>query len=243
MLREPQILAEYDSRSELLTVVDEEADHLVKVLRARSGFIFRAFDGLGNGWQAELIDSRKKCVTARIVETLPADPILLPELAVAVGVVKGSRMDWAVEKAAELGAAKFIPLMTEFSEIEPGIGRLERWRGLALAAAKQSHRLKLMTIDEPVSLKSFLSQGKSVDSILALDLCEEAELALKISERICNPDNLTLLIGPEGGFSEGERADFIKLGICSILISDHVLRTETAVAIGLGLIRNIYAGI
>ena len=104
MSREPFILVEQPLSGDFLRVDGPEADHLVRVLRARPGSRIIAFNGMGSGWRAEVVAIKGFTVECRILEPLAEEPASGLRLQVGVGIVKGQRMDWAVEKASETGA-------------------------------------------------------------------------------------------------------------------------------------------
>lgn len=238
---EPFILTLPPTDDGLLRIIGGEADHLVKVLRARPGFRITGFDGRGAGWLAEVASVRQGCVECRILETLAPETAGRLKVRVCVGVVKGQRMDWAVEKASECGVETFVPLLTDRSVVSPGRGKMERWRSISLASAKQSRRLFLMEIEEPVQLPDLLNTGLKGSPVWAMDNAPDALSIMKLSESIELPSGLTLLIGPEGGFSADEIANFRRLNIPLATLGSRPLRTETAVAVTLGVLTILVA--
>ena len=265
MSRAPFILVEPATEDGELKVAKNEVGHLVKALRAEPGFRITAFDGQGNGWLAEVStlrgrdDSPDRCmpqrklgsalpfknnVTCKILETLPAENPGRLRLSVGVGIVKGSRMDGAVEKASELGAETFIPLLTDRTVVKPGAGKVERWRNIALASAKQSRRLQLMRVASPVSLKEFTcSSLKSSSNIWAMHIGDGTRHITDLFRKIELPIALTVLIGSEGGFSDLEIELFRNSEIPLVNMGCRPLRTETAVVVSLGTLLTLAAGV
>ncbi len=260
MSRAPFILVEQMTGGGELKVAKNEVGHLVKVLRAESGFMITAFDGQGNGWLAEVSTFRgrddspihrggsalpfENDVTCKILETLPAESPGRLRLSVGVGIVKGSRMDGAVEKASELGAETFIPLLTERTVVKPGVGKVERWRNIALASAKQSRRLLLMRVASPVSLKEFIcSSLNSCSDVWAMHNGDGTRHITDYFREIELPISLTVLIGSEGGFSDLEIELFRNSEIPLVNMGCRPLRTETAVVVSLGTLLNLSAGV
>jgi len=237
MTDEPYIYAPDGASCDRLVVIGEEAAHLAKVLRAGTGFRFVAFNGNGRGWLAETTNVRAQRVEARLLEELASEPVPAVSLTVAVGIVKGARMDWAVEKAAELGARRFIPLLTRYSAVQPGEGKLARWRSIAVAAAKQSRRFSLMEVASPCRLAEFLSAAKIMITWI-FDADDSAEpFCNKVASQLSH-NELTVVIGPEGGFSDDERETMNRYSLTRIRLGSHPLRTETAVTVTLGLLNN-----
>jgi len=239
MSGEPFILVDPPTVDGSVLVTGGEAKHLARVLRARPGFTFVGFDGQGSGWVAEVTALQTDTVKARVIEQLP--PVTPPtlELSVAVGIVKRSRMDWAVEKASETGAASFIPLVTEFGVVVPGTGRVDRWRQIALSSAKQSRRLRLMEVAAPCSLESALAECISTGPVWTMDRTPDSTPIAELFAGLDLPGRLTLFIGPEGGFSDGERELFNNHNILFAGMGERPLRTETAVAVAVGTLTNL----
>ncbi len=239
MPREPFILTKPPDNDGFLHVEGGEADHLYRTLRAGPGFRITGFDGDGNGWLAEVVSVQRGELKCRVLETLPEESEPKPRLQVGVGVVKGSYMDQAVEKAAEVGAAAFTPLLTDYSVVKPGDGKIRRWRSIALASAKQSRRLRLMKICLPVTLKEFVDLSLREDAVWAMHNSPETQPLVKHYQESDIPSILTLLIGPEGGFSASEVEMFKESKVVLVNLGTRPLRTETAVTVALGTLINL----
>lgn len=246
MSRAPFILVEQMTEDGELKVAGSEVGHLFKVLRAEPGFRITAFDGQGNGWLAEvsILNKSGQEVTCTILEMLPAENPGRLRLSVGVGIVKGSRMDGAVEKASELGAEAFIPLLTDRTVVKPGSGKVDRWRNIALSSAKQSRRLRLMKVASPVSLTEFIrSSLKSCSNLWAMHIGDGTRHIIDLFREIELPVALTVLIGSEGGFSETEIELLRSSDIPLVNMGCRPLRTETAVVVSLGTLINLAAGV
>ncbi|MDP8239053.1 MAG: RsmE family RNA methyltransferase [Candidatus Hatepunaea meridiana] len=282
MSREPFILIEPPETEGSIYVAQREINHLIRVLRVKPGYRLTGFDGRGNGWIVEITEINRQQVKCRIIKPLAIEPERELYFYVGVSIVKGFRMDQAVEKAAEIGADTFIPLLTDRSVVSPGAVKIERWRNIALAAAKQSRRLSLMKIENPMRLTDYLRenlnrcQGAVPDSntseysvnrgragkcdftmesliqpnetiekstkpfiIWALDNSPGARKLVDIYKAIKLPSDLTLLIGPEGGFSPEEIKLFKEERIPLVSMGQRPLRTETAVTVALGTLANL----
>ncbi len=234
-MREPFILTSPPDSEGFLAIPDDEANHLTKVLRFSPGDRFVAIDGVGNGWQAEIVGVSKRELKARVLEKLPVETER-KSITVAIGAVKGPRMEWAVEKAAELGASAFIPLKTRYAVVEPGEGRSRRWKNIAVAAAKQSRRLTLMKIEYLMAIADLPVQ--KYQSVWVFDLTDDAipltDFGALASLGVTDHrEGILILIGPEGGFSDEERQFFRTIGTRFISLGSHPLRTETALVAAL----------
>ena len=239
MAREPYILVEPYSGDGMLHVPGNEARHLKQALRTKAGYRIIGFDGQGHGWEAEIVEIGQDVITCRVIRSLSEEPAPPVRFHICVGIVKGARMDLAVEKAAEIGASSFTPLITERGVIDPGRGKLERWRNIALAAAKQSRRLTLMRIGSPVDISEMNSDRSSPSGCLVMDNSENAKPMIEHVATLKDVAEITIFIGPEGGFSPDEIDLFTRGGLPLVSLGGHPLRTETAVAVALGMLVNL----
>jgi len=238
MSKEPYILTPPPDSSGTIHFDDDESNHLIRVLRAGLGDEFVAFDGSGRLWKVEITALRRTAVEARVIEER-FEPERAPRITVAVAAVKATRMDWAVEKAAELGAIRFVPLETRYSVVEPGQGKLKRWRTIALSAAKQIRHARVMEVSESLPLKSYLSVVKAVQDEILFMLLDEKEASVTMQRAWSakpEADEIVLFIGPEGGWAPEERMALQEAGAISVTIGSSIVRTETAVVVGLGIL-------
>jgi len=202
---------------------DSEAHHARDVLRLKSGEEVEVFDEEGNvGW-ARFVGLGKKVVVA--VERVEENSRGF-EWWVAAAVPKGTRGDWMVEKLAELGASGFVPLITQRSVVSPeGKNKLARWERLAGEAAKQSRRRGVMRIGEVTDVRKFVADLSGAGWYLSLD--DRARAVREVIENV-KDQSLTLLVGPEGGWTEEEIAMFDKAGLTGVRMGGTILRVETA---------------
>ena len=213
----PQLAAETE-----LSLPADEARHVRQVLRKTAGEVVQLFDGRGNWCEAELIRVDKKAVVAA-TGSLHSDPPVSGGLTIAAAVPKADRFKWMIEKLTELGVASFVPLSTHRGVVAPGAAKLERMHSTVIAACKQSGRNRLMTIDPMSSLEGL--QERATDRRLIADVPQAADGA----EVAATAGGSTLVaIGPEGGWTPGERDAAIASGFRSVSFGRHVLRTETA---------------
>jgi len=210
-----------------LTELEErEAHHARDVLRMGVGEIVEVFDAEGNVGAGK-IESVGKKVAVRVerVEERRAGF----EWWVAAAVPKGTRGDWMVEKLSELGASGFVPLISERSVVSAeGKNKRARWERLASEAAKQSKRRGVMKIGEVTRLEKFVGELNSAGWYLSLDAGARnmREVVAEVTgEKI---KRLTLLIGPEGGWTQKEIAMFDEAGLTGVRMGGTILRVETA---------------
>jgi 16S rRNA (uracil1498-N3)-methyltransferase len=213
----------------------EEAEHAGRSVRLKPGDPLTLVDGRGMVSLAQVLASKARHFDARVVSSRVAPRPPGPRLTLGAALIRGPRYDMIIEKATELGVSAIRPLVTRHTEIRPGegTGRSERWRRLAIAAMKQSQRFYLPEIGEPTSLDELLA-GEEFDLVLVADPGEPAGLPA-VSGRIL------LLVGPEGGWHETERAALETSGAACISLGNHRLRSETA-AIALVVLARAAAG-
>lgn len=214
-----------------------EADHLVRVLRVEPGQIFEISDNR-DSFLAEVVAARKSIVTFRVKEKLPA-PAPAVQISLAAALTKFDRFEWLIEKATELGVARIQPF--EAARTERGLAqasqkRLERWRKIALEASQQSRRAYLPLIEPSVRLEKVLQ----CPADLRFQLDENPD-APPILQRVPAERNLTdriaLLLGPEGGWTDGERTQAREAGWSACSLGRTVLRAETAALSALAIVQ------
>jgi len=198
-----------------------QANYLGNVLRLGVGAELLLFDGASGEWLARIADAGKKRMTLT-VERRIREPETIPDVWLAFAPVKRTQTDWLVEKATELGVARLLPVMTQRTVAERV--KLERLQSIAIEAAEQCCRTILPDIAEPVPLARFL---KDRDPQRALYFADEN--GGEPAAAAFRPGPSTILTGPEGGFTDEERA-IVRTAPNSIAISlgPRILRAETA---------------
>ncbi|MEC9483783.1 MAG: 16S rRNA (uracil(1498)-N(3))-methyltransferase [Halomonas sp.] len=219
-----------------LSLPEGAARHVAAVLRLREGAALTLFDGRSHEAQAVLVEVGRKRVTARI------DRVLLGRgespLAVHLGqaISKGDRMDYAIQKAVELGVAAITPLYTEHGDVrlkgDREAKKLAHWRGVAISACEQCGRATLPPVHAPQPLAEWLAER---DEALRLALHPATESSWQTVEHVASA---ALLIGPEGGLSDTEVIRAEAAGFASLTLGPRILRTETAPVVALTLLQH-----
>jgi 16S rRNA (uracil1498-N3)-methyltransferase len=215
-----------------LELPGDESHHLAHVLRLEVGSTIELFDMAGNVGQAEII-ALAPGVRVRVLSLTSQPPVR--QLTVAAAVPKADRADWMIEKLSEIGVTRFIPLRTRHSVVHPeGRSKLQRWERIAIEAAKQSHRTGVMHIDLLTPLTQLLhSADQSVDLSTLLALSTHNAPPLR---HVAAAHHGVLLIGPEGGWSPEELAQFQQFNIASASLGSTILRIETAALIAAAIL-------
>ena len=196
-----------------------QANYLGNVLRLGVGAELLVFDGGSGEWLARIVETGKKRMTLT-VGLRTREPETIPDVRLAFAPVKRAQTDWLVEKATELGAARLQPVMTQRTVAERV--KLERLEAIAIEAAEQCGRTRLPEIMEPVTLKQLLTASDR-----RLYFADETGGEPAAHAFAAGP--ATILIGPEGGFTEEERA-LVRAapGSMPISLGPRILRAETA---------------
>ena len=212
----------------------EQAHYLGNVLRMREGGQLLLFNGRDGEWLAELAALSKK--SARLVLRERArEQTPQPDLLYCFAPLKQGRLDYMVQKAVEMGAGVLQPVITQHTQV-PKIG-IERIRANAVEAAEQCGVLSLPECREAVKLDRLLDQWDPARRLIFCDEGHETNNPLPLLQAL-GPGPLGLLIGPEGGFSEEERARLHRLPfVTAIPLGPRILRADTAAVAALALVQ------
>lgn len=205
---------------------EAEARHATKVLRLRAGAEIAVVDGVGGWHRVRLVHTEVGRAIGEVVETTLLPPP--PPLRLALALLKADdRFEFAVEKAVEIGATEIVPLRT--ARVEPGARvRAERVEGVAVAAMKQSLRAHRPRVHAPVALADVLGPD-------AVVLHEGAPLADALAATSVAAAMPTLVVGPEGGFTDAELAAATASGARIASLGAARLRAETAAVVAVAL--------
>lgn len=220
------------------TLEGDLAHYIGRVLRLGPGAPVQIFNGSGREWPGEILQVGKREVRLALGE--PVAGLAESPLHIHLGqaISRGERMDWAIQKAVELGVAEITPLFTERCEVrlqgERADKRQQHWQQIAVSACEQCGRSRVPVIHAPVALADWLA-----------DL--QAELKLVLHHRtdqdlrsLPPPSTLGLLIGPEGGLSAGEIEQAEAADFRAARFGPRVLRTETAPVVAVGIAQHLW---
>lgn len=235
----------------IVPLPESVAIHLTRVLRLGLGARLVLFNGDGCDYEAELASIDKRGATAEVIDSRPvANEAPLP-LVLAQALSRGEKMDFVLQKAAELGAAGIVPLVTERTEVrldaERGEKRRAHWQGILASACEQCGRARLPALGQASTLAHWLGNAPvpgldarrdSPDRRLPLFYLDpEAESSLReLSEPLSS--GACFVIGPEGGLGERDLVLLRAAGASGVRLGPRVLRTETA---GLALLAAVQA--
>jgi 16S rRNA (uracil1498-N3)-methyltransferase len=216
-----------------LMLAGNEGRHAAVVRRIRPQEMIMIGDGRGRAVRGMVVEVGPSSVVVEVAQYLatPAEPWRF----VAVqALAKGDRSELAVEMMTEMGVTEIVPWQASRSIVrwseERGVRSLNRWRATVREAAKQSRRLNVPQVSEPVTTRLLTERVAGAD--LTLMLHEEAEHSISEVD-LPKSGTVLIIIGPEGGISADERDDLTRAGAQLVSISDGVLRTSTAGVVAL----------
>ena len=207
-------------------LVGSHADHLAHALRARIGqeFDIATAENVHRGRIVSITDGRVEFELGEVVTAA-----VVPSLTLLLSIFKFDRMEWAIEKCVELGAARIVPVIAQRTDAHLAAAapkRLERWQRIARQASEQSRRASLPEISQPVKLNEAATLATGLRIVLAE---AEEQLSLKGALQMLSPsEELTLAFGPEGGWTEPELKLFRSAGWIEASLGNTILRAETA---------------
>ncbi|HDZ57924.1 MAG TPA: 16S rRNA (uracil(1498)-N(3))-methyltransferase [Pseudomonas xinjiangensis] len=221
-----------------LRLEPDVAHYIGRVLRLTPGAPVQIFNGTGREWPGEVLSVGKREVMVRL--DAPRSGVAESPLKVHLGqaMSRGERMDWAIQKAVELGASEITPLHTERCEVklqgERADKRQAHWQQIAISACEQCGRSVVPPVNSPASLADWLA---ALNADLKLVLHHRTEQSLATLSR---PESLGLLIGPEGGLSDAEISQAERAGFKAARFGPRVLRTETAPVVALSVTQQLW---
>ena len=224
---------------EQLTLSRDQIHYLGRVLRLKSGSRVNLFNGTGSEFACEIMQLDNKSGTISVGEPVFSATESPLNICLALGLSKGDRFDWAIQKATEWGVTEIQPLFSERTEIRLSGDRIEKkvlhWQAVVRSACEQSGRTKLPQVQPPAHLDSYLKRHISGEKLV---LDPQADARLSTHNFDVSSSSVALLIGPEGGLSEGELARIKQVGFVAVSLGPRVLRTETAPVAAISVIQS-----
>jgi 16S rRNA (uracil1498-N3)-methyltransferase len=206
---------------------ENAAQHVGRVLRMQPGQALLLFNGDGMDYTATITESGKKRVEVQVEEAVPNQTESCLDITLGQTLSKGDRMDYAVQKAVEMGVTSIVPLSTERCDVklkgDREDKRLRHWRQVAISAAEQCGRARVPEIHPVMALPDWFEHTGDCD--LRLVLHHRTEQSLGSLEK---PSRVALMVGPEGGLNPDEITAAEAAGFLPVALGPRVLRTETA---------------
>ncbi len=223
---------------EEITLEESASHHLHHVLRLQAGDLIHLFNG-GGEYAATLGQIGKHGATALLRQRVQEEPLPALPIHLLIGVSRGERMDFALQKATELGVTRITPIFTKRCVVKLNpkkqASRLEHWERIIVNACEQSGRCRLPSLEAPLEVSDAVTRHNQ-DTALLLD--HRSDKTLHQIER--PQESVTILIGPEGGLSEAERELALAQGFTGIRLGPRVMRTETAPLAAIAAIQTLW---
>jgi 16S rRNA (uracil1498-N3)-methyltransferase len=226
------------SNHQLIELDDDSAHYIRTVLRLKKGQSILLFDGSGSEYLCSVAEASRKTVSVQVNESVARSVESPLSVTLGLGISRGDRMDWSVQKSVELGANSITPLLTERCVVqfkdEKKSQRLQHWQKIAQHACEQSGRTVLPAFGDIEQLESWVSQQQG----LKVFLDPYADTTLNALTPV--GQHVTLLAGPEGGFTDGERELAKATGFIPVRLGQRILRTETAALSALAAVQMLW---
>ncbi len=240
MMRKPHLyLDRLLQEGEKFILPTSTAHHVVRVLRMRSGQDLNLFNNTGIEYGARIINIDSKTAEVEVLSSSNNDRESVLPITLVQGISRSQHMDYTLQKAVELGVKRIVPVFTEYSNVhlndQRQTAKINHWRKLIINATEQCGRNRLTVLDSPLALADWLIQDKN-QTRLILHPGQERELSA-----VARPQGpLSLLTGPEGGFSETEVALAMQYDYVPIALGPRILRTETAALAGISVCQALW---
>jgi 16S rRNA (uracil1498-N3)-methyltransferase len=220
---------------ETVTLERSQSNYLGNVLRLSAGDTILVFNGRDGEWQASIAGRKRPDGLEIVTQTRTQDR--LPDLAYVFAPLKHARLDYMVQKAVEMGASSLQPVLTRHTQVSRINSK--RMRANVIEAAEQCGILSIADVTEPVTLDRYLTARKPQRLLIFCDEAADTANPLQaLQSDLTAADGLDVLIGPEGGFAEQERASLLRQPrTLRLSLGPRILRADTAAVAALALVQ------
>ncbi len=220
-----------------------EARHISTVLRLSIGTTITLFDGSGSYYEVLITKISANIIETKIVSIIPyidSAEDFRPALHLAVGMLKGKKMDLIIQKITELGVESLRPFQSRYcTGNDPAPGRVSRWQKIVFEACKQCNRPKPLELYPIADFKDLLEAGKGNHDLKLIFWEEEGQKPLhEIFSAVNENKSVLILIGPEGGFSTDEVGEAVAAGFQPVTLGSRILRSETAAIAAVSILQH-----
>ncbi|MFT7267542.1 MAG: 16S rRNA (uracil1498-N3)-methyltransferase [Porticoccus sp.] len=223
-----------------ITLDDVTSRHLGTVLRLTTGDPVVLFNGQGGEFKAAIRGSNKKKLTVLVSDYLEINRESPLRIHLGIGLSRGDRMDWVIQKATEVGVTEITPLITQRTEVKLVENRIQNklshWQKICISACEQSYRTKVPQIHLPIKINQWTANVKSEKKLVLHHRGDNTISAIR-EEKI---SSVSLLVGPEGGLTEEEIQASAHKNFEQLALGPRVLRTETAPIAAISIIQSIW---
>ena len=233
--RAPRLFVDAALREgERIALERNQSNYLGNVLRLSAGDTILVFNGRDGEWQAAIEGRKRPDGLSIVARTRPQDR--LPDIAYVFAPLKHARLDYMVQKAVEMGASSLQPVLTRHTQVSRV--NSERMRANVIEAAEQCGILSLAEVAEPMPLDRYLGQRQPARLLVFCDEAAETANPVQALQQAAAADGVDILIGPEGGFAEEERALLLRQPkTLRLSLGPRILRADTAGVAALALVQ------
>ena len=233
--RAPRLFVDAPLREgERIALERNQSNYLGNVLRLSAGGTILVFNGRDGEWQAQIEGRKRPDTLAIVARTRPQDR--LPDIAYIFAPLKHARLDYMVQKAIEMGASMLQPVLTRHTQVSRV--NSERMRANVIEAAEQCGILSLAEVAEPVALERYLDTREAGRLLVFCDEASDVKNPVEALRQVSAAEGIDILIGPEGGFAEEERALLLRQPkTLRLSLGPRILRADTAGVAALALVQ------
>ena len=223
------------SEGEKIALERNQSNYLGNVLRLSAGESILVFNGRDGEWRAEIEGRKRPDGLTIVAQTRPQDR--LPDIAYVFAPLKHARLDYMVQKAVEMGASRLQPVLTRHTQVSRV--NSERMRANVIEAAEQCGILSLAEVAEPVALERYLEKRETIRLLVFCDEAADVGNPIEaLQQGLTAAEGIDVLIGPEGGFAEEERALLLRQPrTLRLSLGPRILRADTAGVAALALVQ------
>lgn len=222
-----------------LVIKNDKAHYLLRVLRLTAGHVIHLFNGEGGYYVTDIKETDRRSLTVTPVNFVGGDKESPLRLTLVQGISRGQKMDFTIQKTVELGVARIVPVMTEFSNVrlteERTPSRIAHWNKIVISACEQCGRNRVPEILPPLSLKEWVEQDHSQTRLI---LHPDAQRTLH--DLPAPAGEVALLSGPEGGLSDNDLKEAGSSGYEAVRLGPRILRTETAAVAAVAVCQGLW---
>ncbi len=223
---------------DLVKIKGESAHYITRVLRLKSGQDLILFNGSGSEWDAQIMKATKRQVDVKLLSKHSINLESPLDITLLQSISRSQRMDFVMQKATELGVKNIIPMTSQNTVVrlnESNVeNKMKHWKKIIISAAEQSGRVKLPVVSNPkIFSQELLNEFKNPQSYFLDTTGEDSFSSKKISRT-------TLVVGPEGGFTNSEKTTAIECGYKIVKTGPRLLRSETAPIMAISILQYLY---
>ncbi len=234
-----------DAGDETVVLPREEAEHLIRVLRLGVGDTVAVFDGRGHEFLARVASAVRRDVRVQLVSRVEPAAESRVGLVLAQAVLKADKMDDVIRDAVMLGVSAIQPIVTKRSEATVAAlmkgARVDRWRRIALASVKQSRRAVLPEVRMPQTLETMLDEPAATLRLMLVEPSASADAdRVSVIQQVPTPNDATLFVGPEGGWTEPEWSAAAARGVRLVTLGERTLRADAVPVAAISVLQFIW---